>query len=299
MTMTVSSLESRGILEVQGPDSQKFLHGQCTADVQNLSPGQWRLGGFCTPKGRLYANFYLLALAEDHYWLIMPQSMVAPTIERVQKYAAFFRTELQDSSKHCHGMAFHRDQAKPGQPEDLALTVSEQEVVMGMPEGHTLVWLNPLQENHYERVMHSVETDAQCLPEVEWDRWETRFGLAWVLPSTVEAYIPQALSWDALGGVSFSKGCYTGQEVVARLHYKGVSKKNLRHVSGNGEVPAVTAAVTGADGSNLGQLVRVVPTSSGWIGLAVLNSNSDDKTPVQAEERPVELGDWVNSDDEE
>lgn len=299
MTMTVSSLESRGILEIQGPDSQKFLHGQCTADVQSLSPGQWRLGGFCTPKGRLYANFYLLALAEDHYWLVMPRSMVIPTIERLQKYAAFFRTELQDRSKHWHGLAFHRPQATHGQPGELSLKISEQEIVMGMPEGHALVWLNPLQENHYERVMQSVEADAQCLPEVEWDRWETRFGLAWVLPATVEGYIPQALSWDELGGVSFSKGCYTGQEVVARLHYKGVSKKNLRHVSGSGNAPEITAAITGADGSNLGQVVRVVPEDAGWIGLAVLNSNSDDKAPVQIEERPVDLGDWVNSDDED
>lgn len=299
MTMTVSSLESRGILEVQGPDSQKFLHGQCTTDVQNLSPGQWRLGGFCTPKGRLYANFYLLALAEDHYWLVMPRSMVAPTIDRMQKYAAFFRTELHDSSTHWHGLVFHRAEGNSEQPGELALTVSEQEIAMGMPQGHTLVWLNPLQESHYERVMQTVEAEAECLPEVAWDRWETRFGLAWVEPSTVEAFIPQALSWDELGGVSFSKGCYTGQEVVARLHYKGVSKKRLRHVSGSGKAPESTAAVTQADGRNLGQLVRVVPVEAGWIGLAVVNTHSDDDAPALADAQPVDMGDWVNSDDEE
>lgn len=298
MTTLASPLETRGIIRVQGPDSQKLLQGQCTADVQSLNPGEWLPGGLCTPKGRLYANFYLLALDSETFWLVMPQSNIEPTLSRLGKYAAFFKTTLTDISQHWHGLALQQASADavPALPGLMQLKATDDYLIMGVADEQHLLWLNPLSEDAYEAQLQKLESQAEFLPESAWNLWETRYGLAWITPETTETFVPQVLAWDKLGGVSFSKGCYTGQEVVARLHYKGASKKTLRRISGSGQAPEPLLAVTDEAGQSIGQIVRTATDGSTWHGLAVINLKAEGTDSALVDGQPVSLGTWVDTE---
>ena len=295
MSTHAIALPGRGILDIQGPDSQKFLHGQCTADVMNLAPGQGAIGGFCTPKGRLYANFYLLCLAADHYWLIMPQAQVTETQARLQKYAAFFKTTLDDASLHWHCVAWRAaDLDEKPLTWPAPVTKSASQITLHLGEQTSVQWLNPLAEADYENHMSRLESTAQLLPESAWEQQEIAWGLVWITPETAEEFIPQTIAWDHVGGVSFSKGCYTGQEVVARLHYKGASKKMLRHISGQGNPPDALTSIMDDNAKVMGQVARTAGNEQGWTGLAVMNTNSDATRSATVNQSNVDLNAWVN-----
>lgn len=295
-TLASCPLSTRGVLTIAGPDSRKFLQGQCTADIQNLDTGKWTLAGFCTPKGRLYANGYLAALTEDHYWLILPGNMVADTLQRLQKYAAFFKTELRDASKQWHGLVCLH--STPSEPLLAAgdVRTDDCQVTLGLANNHQMIWLNPLEESRYEQTLAQI-VEATCFPESHWDAIEIEQGFAWIVPETIESFVPQALAWDELGGVSYQKGCYTGQEVVARLHYKGASKKQLRHIHGSGAEPTVGAALMSATDKVMGNVVRVSPTEKDkWQGLAAVNvatAEPDHRSLHLEDHRSVSLDSWV------
>ena len=282
-------LANRGILSVTGPDSRKLLQGQCTADVQRLDVGAWTLGGLCTPKGRLYANFRLICLDDEHFWLVMPQSNIADTRQRLGKYAAFFKCELTDISLHWHGIAL-ADTPTTGSAGSLEQT--DAAITLELGSGQQLLWLNPLAAADYETRLQALEAEAQWLPEQHWDQLEIASGLTWITPETQEAFLPQAISWDKLGGVSFAKGCYTGQEVVARLHYKGSSKKALRQISGSGPVPAPLSRLHDGAGKAVGDVACAAGDEQNWTGLAVLALQAEQ---VTLNDRPVELGDWIHT----
>ena len=289
MNLTAMPLANRGILAVTGPDSRKLLQGQCTADAQQMPNGSWTLGGLCTPKGRLYANFRLVCLDDEHFWLVMPRANIADTLERLGKYAAFFKCELTDISLQWHGIALAGAEAS-GQPGGVR---TDAAVTLELGDGRELLWLNPLAEPHYENRLQTLETEASWLPESHWDQAEIAAGLVWITPETQETFLPQAIAWDQLGGVSFSKGCYTGQEVVARLHYKGSSKKGLRRVSGAGPAPAALTRLQDENGKAVGDLAAAVGVDSdSWTGLAVLSLQAEQ---ITLNDRPVTPGDWVNT----
>lgn len=281
MSDIVAPLLSKGVLEVRGPDAAKLLQGQSTADLNALATGSWVFGGLCNVKGRLYANFMLARVHEDCYWLIMPAAQVEDTLTRLKKYAVFYKAELRNVSKAWHGLGYFPNSnpdARNGQVD-----ASSTAIRVHLANGHQMLWLNALQESTYERTLEALESDASFTAESAWDNWETTQGWVWVTPETNEAWVPQMIAWDTLGGVSFKKGCFTGQEVVARLHYKGQSKRQLYALHGTGDQPTVGATITSPDTPKaLGELIRVTHDQTPWTGLAILSLPTLDTPSVDA-----------------
>lgn len=288
MSDIITPLLSKGILEINGPDAAKLLQGQCTADINALTAGRWVLGGLCTVKGRLYANFILARLSDETFWLIMPAAQIEDTLTRLRKYAVFYKAELRNLSKAWHGLGtLAPDNAKGDAGE---LTANPREVCLQLADGNRMRWLNALQEEAYERALTTVEAQASLRPETLWDSWEIKQGWVWVTPDTCEAWLPQAIAWDALGGVSFKKGCFTGQEVVARLHYKGQSKRLLYRLEGSGPTPTNGAPVIAnpdASDKSLGELIRVTQDQTPWMALAMLTTPEPDAR-LSIDQQPVD-----------
>ncbi|WP_369602805.1 hypothetical protein AAIA72_07620 [Hahella sp. SMD15-11] len=190
-------------LTLEGPDTQRFLQGQLTCDVNALAPGQSVWGGCCTPKGRLVATFLLARTGEHQFVLVVPDSMTDLLQAHLNKYRVFFKTNWQTTTWNL--VCTDADTQPPASGTSLPA-----------PGG----WSQCLQA-------------ANGLPEVPEDVLarlqvaEIRAGFPVILPATTELFLPQAVGLDHLGGVSFSKGCYTGQEVVARARYRGKVKKAL------------------------------------------------------------------------
>ena len=228
-----SPLDHFGSISLTGPDSPKFLQGQITCDVNKVTPSQGQAGAYCTPKGNVIANFDLLAHT-DTLLLHMPLAMVEVVQKAMAKYIVFSKAELQDTSNDWCRFAVWGDDAKEcikdafGSVPDSHLGTVESE------DG--LAWGNHTAHNEFiayclpqarSKVMALLEQRAS-LSEV--DAWETRQinqGLVYVTPGISDSYVPQMLNLQATGAVDFKKGCYTGQEIVARMQYLGKLKRHL------------------------------------------------------------------------
>ena len=226
-----------GVLQISGPDAGKFLQGQLTADVQALAAGQQTWAASCTPQGRMRALFRLLRREQD-FLLVMPRPVVPLLLEALKKYAVFFKAQLQDASEAFQVWGLLGAAATPS------------------------TWsLAPLAERSRQLLLLERDAPAPTLPGAagaasEWFLAELLAGEPGVYPETVEKLLPHHVNLPGIGGVSFSKGCYTGQEIVARMEYRGKIKTHLQtgHSRFAGELVPGTAIRSGD--REVGELVR-------------------------------------------
>ena len=214
---------NRGLIELRGQDSIKFLQGQVSCDLHQLSDDKVIRGCHCTPKGRVIFLFSVIAKDNDCLILETHPSIVDTAIASLEKYAVFFKTEITDIS-------------------DQALAVEAK--------------LNSL------------------------DR--LRAGMADITSETTDQFIPQMLNLDLLDFISFKKGCYTGQEVVARAHYLGAVKRRMYLLAlSTDSVPASGQTLSNSEGKQLGTIVNAEANEQGQVeALAVLSTSGTEINTV-------------------
>ena len=213
-------LTHEDVLTVRGPDAEKFLQGQLTCDVQHLKENETVLGACCTPKGRIVANFRIFKIEKNHYCLTLPQGQSSILHAHLKKYVIFYKTTLETDHTWLRcGLIGHHD--------DLSWHNAFSNAVHLFPihtHGYQIwstnkevIWLDKLGQH-----CTLVPTDVWCLQDM-------KQGIAWIGPTQSGALIPQEIHWDTLHGINFKKGCYTGQEVIARLHFRGKTKTHMQY----------------------------------------------------------------------
>lgn len=207
-----------GLLEVRGPDAEKFLQGQVTCDVRQLREKSYLSGAFCNPKGRVLATFRLISMG-DIIYLRMPRDLI-PHIQTVlQKYAAFFQVELE-YNQQITGLFL-----QSGRLTETPFSFPNH-VAVG-EENSAEIW-GTAEQLEKIRVKYQDE-----LPMAKPDWWKLKLikdRQAQIFSSTSEQFLAHQLSLDLSGAISFRKGCYTGQEIIARTQYRGKSKKRLANL---------------------------------------------------------------------
>nr|WP_233463049.1 tRNA-modifying protein YgfZ [Aeromonas caviae] len=230
---TLFSLTNLAITRLGGPDRAKYLQGQVTCDVNALQPGQSTLGGHCDPKGKLWSDFRLLCL-EDSLLMLTKPSVLARQLPELKKFAIFAKVEICEFQGSLAGLA--------GQGTDDWMAQHFALTGTGLVEGGMAVrveadrWL-----------LASTSPLALNLPVGDEGLWwglEIKAGLPHLEAVHQGEYIPQMLNLQALDGISFNKGCYMGQETVARAKYRGANNRALFVLSG-------TAATQVASGDPL------------------------------------------------
>lgn len=230
---TLFSLTNLAITRLGGPDRAKYLQGQVTCDVNALQPGQSTLGGHCDPKGKLWSDFRLLCL-EDSLLMLTKPSVLARQLPELKKFAIFAKVEIGEFQGSLAGLA--------GQGTDDWMAQHFALTGTGLVEGGMAVrveadrWL-----------LASASPLALNLPVGDEGLWwglEIKAGLPHLEAVHQGEYIPQMLNLQALDGISFNKGCYMGQETVARAKYRGANNRALFVLSG-------TAATQVASGDTL------------------------------------------------
>lgn len=265
----LSDLSYLGLLSCQGEGAEKFLQGQLTCHLGQITPSQTSLGGLCTPKGALLSLFRINR-HDQGYLLGMPADTLASTLQTLNKYIVFFKAKLSDVSAEWVRLGLQ------GQGADnilLALfddcpTQDHQQLAIA---GGYLIRV-PGQQPRFELWLQT-EAAIQLWPALMehasfaasqlWERSEIDAGLPWLPAALMESYIPQMLNLQALGGVNFKKGCYTGQEIVARMQYRGSLKRCLFIAEVNSQVPLSLGMQIDGERANLGQVVRFVELSPG------------------------------------
>jgi hypothetical protein len=215
----VVRLPDWGVIRVQGADGARFLHSQLTQDIESLAEGQARLAGYCSAKGRLLAS--LVVWREDAETLLLACSadLLQPTLKRLSMFVLRAKAKLSDASDSLslYGIAG----PSPQVPDQVWQVVRGDGTgairlpdALGQPRA---LWCTPA----------SQAPGGDALAPEAWAWLEVMSGVPRITSPTVEQFVPQMINFEAVGGVNFRKGCYPGQEVVARSQYRGTLKRRM------------------------------------------------------------------------
>lgn len=287
----ITDLSHLGLLEVSGEDAKAFLQGQVTNDVTQLTGSSSQFAGYCTPKGRLLALFQVFA-HKDHLHLQFNRALLEPVAKRLKMYVMRSKVAIKDVSDEIIriGVAGTGVEAKLNVffAQDPQFTTLPQRANSLIDLSNAVILRLAGELPRYE-VFTSLEQatalwsaftneETVAVGKPAWDYLEINAGIPDVTPATQEAFVPQMINLDALNGINFKKGCYTGQEIVARTHYLGkVKRRTLIANIYSTVAPQVGDLLTGADGAEAGQLVRVAPSPTGGFNvLAEVRLDSKD-----------------------
>jgi hypothetical protein len=229
----ISDLTQFSVMEVSGDDAQNFLSGQFTSDIMEMRPGQSHLTAWCSAQGRVLAIFRILR-RPDGFWLLFPRVLKDVVTKRLQMFVLRAKVELRDRSETLVGLGMSGDgvaaflsehlvsppatvnHAAHGADYSLIRIAGEKPrfIIIGSEEAIITLW------THAAGVMRPVGPASWTLTDIE-------AAQPWIVEATREQFLPQVLNLDALGGISFNKGCYPGQEVIARLKFRGEVKQRL------------------------------------------------------------------------
>lgn len=218
-------LNDFGIIRARGADAASFVHGQLSQDFSLLKPLQAaRLAAFCSPKGRVLANFIGIKLAEDDILLLCAADVLAATLKRLRMFVLRAKCELSDASADftVRGAAGAADmqQAWELRGDAGSLCVALPAIA---PIARALVVCANVATSEGKNTENLSKIQTLSLDAWRW--LDTASGCATVCAATSDAFVPQMLNYESLGGVNFKKGCYPGQEVVARSQFRGAIKR--------------------------------------------------------------------------
>jgi len=225
----VSPLPHLGVMRAAGPDAANFLHNQLTNDVLLMKPTQARLAAFCNAKGRMQASFVYYKRSEEEVLLVCRRDLLAQTLKRLSMFVLRAKVKLSDATEDFHLLGLAGDVVLKAVGADNSEVLPWQRVASTAADVLTLY-----PALHQPRALWLAPKDAALPthlgPELSQEAWalgEVMSGIAWVEQATFEAFVPQMLNYESVGGVNFKKGCYPGQEVVARSQFRGTLKRRL------------------------------------------------------------------------
>ena len=226
----ISPLPFLGVIQAQGEDAAHFLHNQLTHDVLLLPVGQARLAAFCNAKGRMQASMVLIKTAPDTVLLVMPQDLLAQTLKRLSMFVLRAKVKLTDASALWQLRGLLGDSAR------AAVVDAAPWQTVPWAGGHAVALYPAVAaEARQERAIW-IGAQDQAAPEgpaISTEVWawgSVLSGVPFVTQPVFEAFVPQMLNYESVGGVNFKKGCYPGQEVVARSQFRGTLKRRLARV---------------------------------------------------------------------
>ncbi|RRV28208.1 folate-binding protein [Pseudomonas sp. o96-267] len=271
-------LDHEGLLAVRGADAAKFLQGQVTCNLNYLSASQSSLGARCTPKGRMLSSFRIVPV-EDGYLLAMARELIESQQTDLQKYAVFSKSKLSDESAAWVRFGLAGGDAVLGElglqlgSASDSITCAGPLIAVRLSDGRAELWAPAAETEQLQGRL------AAALPQAPLNDWllaQVRAGVGQVFGATRELFIPQMINLQALGGVSFKKGCYTGQEIVARMQYLGKLKRRLQRLRLAGsELPAVGVELfSPVHGSSVGEVVLAAQAGDAIELLAVLQEDA-------------------------
>ena len=256
-----------GIIKVSGPDAAKFLQGQLTCDVIALQPGAHTLGAYCNIQGKVDSLFRLWRLG-DSYFLRMPNSLIEQSLQELQKYAIFSKVDLKDVSENLcgFGMSNHIVNLQVTDPDlaVLAIEPANRYEIYGPFAAVTKLW-------------HHCVLSATHVDPYMWELLDIKHKIPEIYPETIGDFFPHDINLPEQGAVSFSKGCFRGQEIIARMQHRGKLKRAL-HIFTAGEkliTPGTKVTAGGPEKEAIaGTIVRACRnTAGGVIGLAVVTDS--------------------------
>ena len=279
----ITPLNHLGVIRAEGDDAVKFLHGQLTQDFSLLGMEEARLCAFLSAKGRMQASFIGFKRSPTEVLLVCSRDLLAPTLKRLSMFVMRAKAKLSDATEEfaLYGVAgdalpaltggvAHHAWAKTDMGEASVVFLPS---VAGQPRA---LWVAPASES---------APAGPALDPALWAWSEVQSGIATLTAPLVEAIVPQMLNYESVGGVNFKKGCYPGQEVVARSQFRGAIKRRAYLAHTDAE-PAVGAEVFAASDLEqpCGLVVQAAPApapGNGWDAIVSLQITAAEHGSLQ------------------
>ena len=229
--ITISPLDKQALFQISGTDAEKFLQGQLSCDMKEVTQQGSRLGAHCNPKGSMHSILRVIKF-NDSFLLRCNTENLNYAKDSLSKYMMFSKADCQDLSNTWQGIGISgQDTAKFVNQELGGITLETDQVatehnfvITRVPGDRYEIWMP---KDDLNKFLNALKTPINLSNSVSWYQQEIVQGIADIYPDTREQFIPQMCNLQALNGVSFKKGCYTGQEVITRLHFRGKLTKYL------------------------------------------------------------------------
>lgn len=257
----VAHLTHLGVIKIVGDDAAKFIHGQLTQDFSLLDLHTARLAAFCSAKGRMQASFIGFKRSSTEILLVCSQDILAPTLKRLSMFVMRAKAKLSDASAEYAVYGLAGDATKSIATDDHSAWAKadfDECTVVNLYPADAVprqLWVGPAA---------SPAPQGHAMDLTQWLWSEVRSGVATLSAPVVEAFVPQMLNYESVGGVNFKKGCYPGQEVVARSQFRGTLKRRAFVVHADAPMTAGDEVFTADDDSQpAGTVVQAAPSPRG------------------------------------
>lgn len=267
----VALLPRLGVIRAQGEEAAKFLHSQLTNDFSLLGLSEARLAGFCTAKGRLLASFIGFKRSHDEILLVCNADVLPATLKRLSMFVLRAKVKLSDASAEFQLRGLAGDTVPASLPPApwSKLDADGAQLVRLYHAGDTAraLWVAPV----------GVEPPpGPALDSAAWDWLDVVAGVPLLSQPVVEAFVPQMVNMESVGGVNFKKGCYPGQEVVARSQFRGTLKRRAYPVQGDAPMAAGQEVFHDSDPSQpCGTVVAAAASpAGGWRAMVSMQTSA-------------------------
>jgi len=288
---TIASLSHFGLIQVSGSDTATFLQGQFTNDVFKVNANHSQHSAWCNHKGRIIVNFRLFKRGQSYY-LLLPESSIATVMKRLKMYVLRADVQLENVSEKfvALGIAGTDCAEKLSQclnfqmPTDRDSCMTDNEItlinIFEQKQGFIIISDTESAKN----LWHCATETLQAIGTAAWELLNILKGVPQITPATSEEFVPQMINWDSLNGVSFQKGCYVGQEVVARVKYRGQIKRRLyfAQLDSSQTAQAGDALYASTTQESIGKIVNIqTHPDGGCVALISVQTNYVDTAEIR------------------
>ncbi|MGH8413951.1 MAG: YgfZ/GcvT domain-containing protein, partial [Gammaproteobacteria bacterium] len=232
---SMTDLSCDGLIKIEGADARAFLQGQLSSDIEALTLERGQFSSWNSPKGRVLTLLRLF-LHDDAIYMAMPAALTAPILKRLSMYVLRSKATLRDASDELISLGLTGDSApgllqKAGLPVPATIyqTISKDQITLMRLYGKTPRYACYGSTHQLIALAKQLQSDVRWVNENSWSLLRILAGVPLIYPETVEHFVAQMLNLQDLGAISFKKGCYTGQEIIARAQYRGAVKRHLHH----------------------------------------------------------------------
>lgn len=286
----------QGLIEIKGPDSAKFLQGQVSCDVRELAEHTTRLGAQCNIKGRMLLCFRAIQPENERIILRVHAGLVANGLASLGKYIVFSKAKLADVSQNysCFGLAGM-------QAAEIIKTVfaveinqddnwqaADEHLIIRIAEDRYECWLAADQA---DAILSQLNAQTTLAEQNRWNLLNIQAGIGDITPETYESFTPQAINFQLVNGINFRKGCYTGQEIVARLHYRGTLKRHMYRFEfalTDQTLPIPGSELKNAEGKTVGEVIVAAPRDN-QMGELLASVVDDERVDIYLANNPQKL----------
>ncbi len=286
----IADISDFGLIQVIGQDAEKFLQGQFTNDVRQVKPQRSQFSAWCTPQGRVIVNFHLFK-RDTAYYLLLPANSVAPVLKRLQMFVLRSAVKLSDVTENLAKFGIAGEQATPlltdalqqQLPENIDDCVTHADITVIRMRGESrYIVLGEVAA--IKSLWQKLASSAVGVEKEVWQLFSVLAGVPYIDTRLSEVFIPQMLNLQALAAVSFKKGCYTGQEIVARMQYLASLKRRLYRATLRTDTPPQIGDelfTTAAPTQEIGKIINVIANPAGnYHLLAVVTVDAVPTQPV-------------------